>query len=167
MKVSNEHRLASEVYLHIEYNVTANLLESDHSCFLKEAQKHLQQEAGIGEPLLEFPDIYIPYLTPTWLTSIRQYMSNHNLTVSITDVLTLCVRRPGDSFIMVASHLSRYSALQQKDLNLVRLHLQVTYLSDMANPDDKTLITSSLNGERSTSFQSTSLWQRQETPTKA
>ena len=38
--------------------------------------KHLQQESGIGEALLEVPTRYVPYLTPTWVTSIRQYMSN-------------------------------------------------------------------------------------------
>jgi hypothetical protein len=129
--------------------------------------KHLQQEAGIGNPLLECPDIHIPNLTPTWLTSIRQYMSNHNITITLTDVLTLEVCRPGDSFIMEALHLSRYSASQQTDINLVRMYLQVTFLSDMTLPDGKTLTEASLNGERIQSFMSISLWPRQEPPTKA
>ena len=97
--------------------------------------KHLQQEAGIGEHLLECPDIHIPYLTPTWITSIRQYMSNHNLTMTITDVSAPQLNRAGDSFIMTASHLARYTAIQQKDINLVRMYLQATFLSDLAALD--------------------------------
>ena len=129
--------------------------------------KHLQQEAGIGEHLLECPDIHIPYLTPTWITSIRQYMSNHNLTITITDVSAPQLNRAGDSFIMTASHLARYSAIQQKDINLVRTYLQATFLSDLAAPDGKTITSTHLTGERASNFTSTTIWPRQETPTKA
>jgi hypothetical protein len=41
------------------------------------AAKYHQIEAGISEPLLERPDIHLPYITPTWLTSLRQFLFNH------------------------------------------------------------------------------------------
>jgi hypothetical protein len=129
--------------------------------------KHLQQESGIGEALLEVPTRYVPYLTPTWVTSICQYMSNHNLSVTLTDVLSLSVQRAGDSFIMVSDHLHRYSVIHQKDINLVRMYLQVTFLSDMAAPDGKTLLPHFLQGNRPTPFHSTAIWPRQENPTNS
>ncbi|KAI2512852.1 hypothetical protein MHU86_1641 [Fragilaria crotonensis] len=46
--------------------------------------QYSQREAGIPEPLLEKPNLYIPYLTPTWVTSVRQYLSKHNLTIKLT-----------------------------------------------------------------------------------
>jgi hypothetical protein len=46
-----------------------------------------QLEAGIPHPLLEFPTIEVLYLTPTWILSIRQFLYNHNLTISVTDSL--------------------------------------------------------------------------------
>ena len=127
--------------------------------------KHLQQESGIGEALLEVPTRYVPYLTPTWVASIRQYMSNHNLSVTLTDVLSLSVQRSGDSFIMVSDHLHRYSVIHQKDINLVRMYLQVTILSDMAAPDGRTLLPLYLQGNCPIPFHSTALWPRQENPT--
>jgi hypothetical protein len=129
--------------------------------------KYLQQESGIGEALLEVPSRYVPYLTPTWVTSIRQYMSNHNLSITLTNVLSLTVTRSGDSFIMVGEHLSRYSDIQQKDINLVRMYLQVTFLSDMAAPDGKTLLAQYLQGDRPHPFDSTAIWPRQENPTSS
>jgi hypothetical protein len=84
-----------------------------------------QLKAGAPERLLEKPHLYIPYLTPTWVTSVRQYLSRHNL-------LTITVNHdgsqelsPGDQHIMQPEHLQRYTPRQQHDLNLVRIYLQV------------------------------------------
>ena len=49
--------------------------------------KTMQLEAGIPQPLLEFPGLKISYLTPTWISSLRQFLSNHNLTMSVSDAL--------------------------------------------------------------------------------
>jgi hypothetical protein len=51
--------------------------------------KYSQIEAGIQQNLLEHPDITIPYLTPTWTTSLRQFLFQHNLAVTITDRLVI------------------------------------------------------------------------------
>jgi hypothetical protein len=125
-------------------------------------RKHLRQEAGIGEALLEVPTLHIPFLTPTWVASIRQYLSNHTLTITFTDVLTLSIHRSGDSFIMVPVHLSRYLAVQQKDINLVGMFLQVTYLSNMVSPDGKTILSHYLQGNRPPLFISSATWPHQE-----
>lgn len=96
--------------------------------------QHAQVESGLGEALLEFPSIPIPYLTPTWLTSIRQYMSQHNVTLTITQTFTNALRTQSDQYIMNRIHLARYTPQQQRDINLVRLHLQVTTLADITDP---------------------------------
>jgi hypothetical protein len=51
----------------------------------------MQLEAGVGFGLLEEPSIKIPYLTPTWITSVRSFMANHNLQITITDQPKLAV----------------------------------------------------------------------------
>ncbi|KAI2511178.1 hypothetical protein MHU86_3143 [Fragilaria crotonensis] len=43
--------------------------------------KYSQIESGMSEPILEYPGIQISYLTPTWITSIRQFIFQHNLTI--------------------------------------------------------------------------------------
>ncbi len=97
--------------------------------------KYSQIEAGIVEPLLEHPSIHLPYLTPTWLTSVRQYLYQHTLTVSITNSLRVILRGQHDQCIMSSPLLTHYTATQKTDINLVRLHLQVITLSDMLSPD--------------------------------
>jgi hypothetical protein len=98
--------------------------------------KYSQIEAGIAEHLLEHPSIHLPYITPTWLTSVRQYLYQHTLTVTITDSLTVQLRGPHDKCIMSSPSLRQYTTTQQKDINLVRLHLQIMTLSDMISKED-------------------------------
>jgi hypothetical protein len=97
--------------------------------------KYSQIEVGVAEPLLEHPSIHLPYLTPTWLTSVRQYLYQHTLTVTITDSLRVILRGQHDQCIMSSPLLAQYTTLQQIDINLARLHLQVITLSDMLSPD--------------------------------
>ena len=94
--------------------------------------KYSQLESGIAKPLLEHPEIYISYLTPTWITSIRQYLYLHNMTVTLTDSIKIILRGKFDQCIMNPQLIKNYTPSQQKDLNLVRLHLQVITLSDMS-----------------------------------
>jgi hypothetical protein len=98
--------------------------------------KYSQIEAGIAEPLLEHPSIHLPYITPKWLTSVRQYLYQHTLTLTITDSLTVQLRGPHDKCIMSSPSLKHYTTTQQKDVNLVRLHLQIITLSDMVSQED-------------------------------
>jgi hypothetical protein len=94
--------------------------------------KYSQLESGISESILENPGINISYLTPTWTTSLRQFLYQHNLTISLTETMTVQFRGRYDQCIMCQSHLQQYSPIQQKDINLVRLHLQVITLADMS-----------------------------------
>jgi hypothetical protein len=93
--------------------------------------KTLQLEVGIPQPLLEVPGLEILYLTQTWITSMRQFLSNHNLTMSVTDSLQLTTSGTRDEFVMLPSRLTQYTGRQQRDINLVRIYLQCTMLSDM------------------------------------
>ena len=88
------------------------------------------EQSGISEPLLEHPEIYVSYLTLTWITSIRQYLYLHNVTVTLTDSIKIILRGKFDRCIMNPQLIKNYTPSQQKDLNLVRLFLQVITLSD-------------------------------------
>ena len=111
-----------------------------------------QIEAGIGEQLMEHPSIPLSYLTPTWMMYLRQYLHNHNITITVSEDYAIPLRIPKDQYIMQSQHLQRYSASQQRDLNLVRLYLQVHTLADMSDCTKKKAIQS---------------WPRQAVPTKA
>jgi hypothetical protein len=80
-----------------------------------------------NQPLLEYPNIYLSYLTQSWV------MSLHNLHLVATDTYQDALRCASDVMIMQPDYLLRYTKAQQRDLNLVRLYLQVSKLSDMVH----------------------------------
>ena len=78
-----------------------------------------QLESGISSPLLEYPEKMISYLTPTWITSIRQFLYLHNITIKLTIQLTPQMRGGHfDKCIMDSKEVERYSPQQKLDLNL-------------------------------------------------
>ena len=128
--------------------------------------QYSQLESGIGEPLLAHPTIHIPYLTPTWVLSVRQFLSCHNMSIKLSDEFSIPLQGVEDDYIMQRSHLSRYTVSQQRDINLVRLHLQVTTLAEITDTNRPTAISlSALDGVRSSTWENNPLWPRQEVPT--
>ena len=125
-----------------------------------------QLEAGIPTLLLEEPKTVVPYLTPTWILSMRQYMFNHNISITITDVKPPQLVSSTDEFIMSHSRLNdKYDVRAQKDINLVRIYLQATTIADLSDTaDHRAISATSLNGIRSTDFIVNTGWPRQEQP---
>ena len=126
-----------------------------------------QLESGLPILLLEEPDVLIPYLTPTWILSMRQFMSNHNLTIRLTDVPPLQLRNPTDQFIMDLDKLTQFGSVDRSftDINLVRIYLQVTTLADLTDPTDRTKISTwAISAIRPTGFVDQPHWPRQTNP---
>ncbi|KAI2493658.1 hypothetical protein MHU86_20873 [Fragilaria crotonensis] len=68
---------------------------------------------------------------------------------------------------MQSPHLARYSPAQQKDINLVRLFLQVNTLADITDPSNpKAVHLSYLDGQRPSGFTENQQWPRQQPPSK-
>ncbi|KAI2498581.1 hypothetical protein MHU86_15925 [Fragilaria crotonensis] len=137
--------------------------DSETGNLLRINLQYSQLEAGIGNPLLEFPNQYIPYLTPTWVLSLRQYMSRHNITIKLTEDYTPQLTVKHDQYIMQQQHLSRYTESQQRDINCVRMHLQVIRMSDMVNLEKpNTLQLEYIDATRPDTWTDDSRWPRQE-----
>ena len=128
--------------------------------------KYSQIESGIKEPLLENPGIQISYLTPTWILSVRQFLSQHNMKVTLTDTLEVAIRDRHDCCIMNNEYLTRYTPTQKLDINLVRMHLQIITLSDMTSSDGIHACDYHRKGiRRPQQVIRTKTWPRQNTPT--
>ncbi len=69
--------------------------------------QHSQLEAGIIQPILEQPNIHLPYLTPTWITSMHQCLHRHNLPITMTETYDIKPTGKDDLVIMTAEHLQR------------------------------------------------------------
>ena len=125
-----------------------------------------QREAGVGQALLQYPVIHLPYLTPSWLMSLRQFLYIHNLQVQVTDTHIDQLKSSKDEYMMNNSHLQRYSAVQQRNINLVRLYLQVVTLADMAEKARPNRIDLSfIDARRPSTFVPDPTWPRQHEPT--
>lgn len=73
-----------------------------------------------------------------------------------------------DLVIMTAEHLQRYSPSQQRDINLVRLHLQVQTLSDITDPTrPNVILLHMLDGKRKPNTPISPFWPRQLEPSNA
>jgi hypothetical protein len=87
--------------------------------------KYIHLGSGLSKPPLENPWVYISYLTPTWTTALRQFLLQHNHQNTLTDTLRILHRGQHDQCTMNPTALTRYTHWQQRDLNLVRIYLQV------------------------------------------
>ena len=74
--------------------------DSEAGRLLKLSIKMTQLEAGIAEPILEAPHLPLPYITSTWITSIRTFINLHNIQLSISDTLKVRFNGPNDACIM-------------------------------------------------------------------
>ena len=130
--------------------------------------QYSQRESGVGYHLLEQPDTHISYLTPSWILSIRQFLSNNNMSIQVSDIHLDKPKGPTDNYIMQSDNLLRYEKAQQMDINLVRLWLQVTTLSDISDPSRPNCVhLSYFDAERPPGFILSDKWPRQSSPTKS
>ncbi|KAI2498083.1 hypothetical protein MHU86_16393 [Fragilaria crotonensis] len=96
---------------------------------------------------------------------MRQFMSNHNIKITLTDTISFPLRSPTDQYVMDVARLQGYSINQQKDINLTRIYLQITTIAEMTDSDIPTNIARwALQGERPDDFVSKDAWPRQLPP---
>jgi hypothetical protein len=62
--------------------------------------RSLQIESGSGIHLLEDPTVRLPYLTACWITSMRDFMARHSITMEVTQAKIVPLSREGDCHLM-------------------------------------------------------------------
>ena len=107
------------------------------------------KSSGILELLLDHPWIFIPYLAPTWITLVWQFLYQHNLSISLTDTIKINLCRPHSWCFMNTDTLSRYTRRERSDINLVHIYLQIITLADMSLPDRNSACTHHLQINKS------------------
>jgi hypothetical protein len=64
------------------------------------ALRSLQLESGSGLHLLENPGKWVPYLTPCWLTSVRQFLNSHKIKIKVASAKNVPLSKDNDHHIM-------------------------------------------------------------------
>ncbi|GAX26437.1 hypothetical protein FisN_37Hu013 [Fistulifera solaris] len=126
----------------------------------------LQHYAGVDYPLLQYPERPTTLLPSKWFTEFRTFLASIQGSMTLaTDTLSPLYRLK-DLFIMVEA-AKYFSESDLRHINNVRLHLQVTRLSDICNVAGTHVITGTPKQPlTSTSFPSTTtrLWPVQPMP---
>jgi hypothetical protein len=126
------------------------------------ALRSLQLESGCGFHLLECPSEWVPYITDCWVTCIRDFLDRSKMTIKVASARHVQPSREHDRFIMDEfRRLGLYNNQQLFDLNAVRLHLQVTTLSDIADAQGKKITKEVFAGMKPTDRYSKLKWPRQ------
>ena len=130
--------------------------------------KYSQMESGLGLHLLEDPTVFISWLTPTWLMSLRQFLYNHKITITLTDCwhVLLCCKH--DQYLMEpALRDCSFTYSDYEHINWVRLYLQVATLSDISDGNGQTVNKAIMAGQRPNDRKSPRAWPRQATVTRS
>jgi hypothetical protein len=95
--------------------------------------RHLQLEAGVSFDLFHLPHRQLPYLTDCWLLHLRRFCSKFGISLRIRSNRVPQSARENDSFLMEHALKLNLTRRELTDINLVRTHLQVTTVSDIAS----------------------------------
>jgi hypothetical protein len=127
--------------------------------------RHLQTEAGVSFDLLATPQVELPYLTDCWILSLRRFCADSNISLRVRRNRIPSVSREGDSMLMDKAITLGLTKQELIDLNLVRIFLGVTTVSDIATADGSKLHPFVWKGHPIPDRVSCTVFARQETPT--
>ena len=127
--------------------------------------RHLQVEAGVSFHLLQHPTIPLPYLTPCWMTTIRSFCAEQNVSFRIRANRTIAISREGDQLLMEIAATLNFSKQEIIDLNYARTYLRASSVSDIATADGQELHPWTWRGHRIPDRHGSLNFARQEEPT--
>jgi hypothetical protein len=102
--------------------------------------RHLQVEAGVSFDLLRFPSTEIPYLTNCWMVTLRRFCAEFGISIKFQSDRIPVLARSHDSCLMDSALLLGFTRQELIDVNLVRIFLQVTTMSDIASADGQCIL---------------------------
>lgn len=154
------HPFIDQQLQQIECMMTKLQQESFTGKLISQAIEQLKLQIGIGEPLATIDWTQVnKYCTPSWLTSIFTFASQHKITIhEPTPNLRLCCKH--DQFIMKAASMLDLPAAQLRQLNNTRQSLQISCLSELTDLGGMRILEDAWQGKVSLTCQSNLEWPR-------
>ncbi len=128
--------------------------------------RHLQVEAGVSFDVRKSPIIALPYLTNCWMLSIRRFCAEHAISLSLSGNSIPLVSREGDCLLMDKALTLGMTRQELTDLNLVRIFLGATTVSDITTADGTKFHILAWKGLPIQDRCSLAIFARQEQPTR-
>ena len=131
---------------------------------LKASMQILQVEVGLpGNPLNKSFEVWQETVTPCWLSSTWEFMSQYKINIDLT-LEEIPTRRTNDRFIMESFIAKGAKKSQLKLLNRCRLYLKVITLADICDASGTIITPQAWNGTQMEESRSTIVWPNQGKP---
>jgi ribonuclease HI len=124
----------------------------------------LQIEAGIGKNIFETTGP-LPHISWSWLMSIRDFLEHIDAEIRGVPITVIPRCRENDKYLMEWVSRDRHSQREIRQIQAVRLYLQVTLLSEITDATGDRINQEFLTPNQRKS-KSTWLWPRQEKPSR-
>ena len=120
--------------------------------------------AGLTVQILSNPSKKVNYINSIRFNDLIQFMTESHISIYTTDFLIVNLQRNNDQSIMSEINNLNLPKHQKIQLNACRLYLQVATLSDIVNPDGRTINQHFLEVTKPIQPKSTIRWPNQPLP---
>ena len=135
-----------------------------HHLLIQALIEWYQVSSGLPYPILSQPNPAPNYINNVWFQDLIQFMADNNIKIITQDFFCNRPQRKNDKCIMYEIIKQKLTINQLIQINACRIHLQVSFISDMTRPNGKDIFSEFLRGERTTQVTSNHGWPKQESP---
>ena len=110
-----------------------------HTTLIQSILSFYQLSVGTSKQVLEYPNERINYVNSTWLRDLINFMERNNIKITIKKYMSIEIQRRKDKCTVDEVLQSNFTKSKLIQVNACRLYLQILYLSDIIEPDGKTV----------------------------
>jgi hypothetical protein len=139
------HHYCAQGIAHIKQVIQHTRQQDENGKMYKIIIDYGQLLAGVHYPILQYPKPKLPHIKDPLITTIRQFLADSQLNIVIPGIYLPQPLCGNDLNIMSEILKIKNSPIAIKRVNQFHLFLQVTWLSEMTDPQGNTILPEFLN----------------------
>ena len=140
------------------------LFHPKHKVLMQSIIEWYHVSAGLTGQILSNPSKQVNFVNSIWFQDLISFMATSNIRIYTTDFFTVNLQRNNDRSIMSEINKLNLPKQQKIQINACRLYLQVATLSDIVNPDGRTINQHFMEVKKPIQPKSTIRWPNQPLP---
>jgi hypothetical protein len=134
-----QHHYMVQGTKHVKQIVSHVRQQDDNGKLYQATFDHSQLVAGVTTPLLQYPSRQITYFDDPFVTGVRKFLEKTEMNIVLTQLHVPKKLREGDLAIMNELLQTKTTKRELRYFNQCRLFFQVFWLSEICEPDGKSL----------------------------
>jgi hypothetical protein len=134
------HHYCAQGISHIKQLVQHTRQQDENGKMYRIVLDYSQLLAGVQYPILQYPKLTLPHVKDPLITTICQFLSDSQLNIVIPDIYIPKPLRENDQNIMCKLLKMEKSPILVQRVNQCQLFLQITWLSEMTDPQGNTVL---------------------------